>query len=69
MEKYNSCYATYLANAKSKPTGILNVSFFSGYLSMGVIKIGCWVTQNITECPFKARVKVKGESVGLFGIH
>jgi len=39
--------------AKSKATGNLNVSFFCGYLSMGVIKIGCYVTQNIRECPFK----------------
>ncbi len=35
-----SCYSAYLANVKSQPTEILNISFPSKYLSMGVKK-GC----------------------------
>ena len=47
MEKYNSCYPTYLTNVKSQPTGILNISCLSEQLSMGVMsqKKGALVTQ------------------------
>ena len=46
MEKYNSCYLSYLANIKSHPT---EISFLSKYLSMSVKKIGSFRFPEISE--------------------
>ena len=46
MEKYNP---TYLANIKSKQTGILNMSFLCECLSKGVKEIGCLGRTEISE--------------------
>ncbi len=52
MEKYNSYYPAYLANVKSYPTEILNISFPSEYLSTGVKEKGCLSRPEISEYCF-----------------
>ncbi len=53
MEKHNSCYSAYLANVKSQPTDILNISFPSEYLSMDVKEKGWLSRPEISEYCFR----------------
>ena len=53
LEKHNSCYPAYLANIKSKPSGILNIRVLGFDTNVGVTNTGCLSHLEINDYSFK----------------